>query len=108
MKTEKPTATSEVATETGAEATPKAKKAKKEPKAKKVSDGTEKRGRKVKADSARQLRLAKFAAIKAAGGEVKRGRPRKEGAVEKIAKVAKANTAKAAKVKKEKAPKAEA
>jgi len=38
---------------------------------------TERRGRPVKSDSARQMRLAKFAELKANGVVVKRGRPAK-------------------------------
>ena len=38
---------------------------------------TERRGRPVKSDSARQMRLNKFAELKASGVTVKRGRPAK-------------------------------
>lgn len=72
----------------------------KTPKAVKESDGKEHRGRKTNSTSARQIRLARFAAKEAAGIEVKRGRPRKEG-VEKVAKVKTPKVTKPTSVKKE-------
>lgn len=73
---------------------PKAPKVEKAPKAPKAEKIPGVRGRKVDPTSARQSRLARFAAVEAAGGEVKRGRP-------------KSTEPKAPKVKKEKAIKPE-
>ena len=65
---------------------------------------TERRGRPVKSDSARQMRLNKFADMKASGIVVKRGRPAKvvdpnAPVVVKEPKVKKVKAVKAAKVK---------
>lgn len=65
---------------------------------------TERRGRPVKSDSARQIRLEKFASMKASGVVVKRGRPAKvvdpnAPVVIKTPKVKKVKAVKTAKVK---------
>ncbi len=85
-------------------ATPKVKDEKvvkekkvKKPKPEKVNDGVERRGRKTDPTSARSIRLANFAAKKAAGLEVKRGRPTNPN---KIVKEKKVKAEKPAKVEK--------
>lgn len=109
MSTVKTEVTDSKATTSTAIKAPK-EKAPKAEKVKKESDGKEHRGRKVNTESARQLRLKRFAEKIANGETVGRGRPKKQvdlNVTPKVKKEKMAKTEKLAPVKKAPSKKAE-